>query len=516
MGGNVFADAIEFDQTHIPGIINEIDQVLDPIGALLHPIGSGFKPVAGELSGDLDIMIDQAVLSAYYKLDKPLDIKRALEAEFKAIGYETDIKGINVHVRYPLAEGSAQVDLMVVKDAARVARLHQHNIPPNSPYKGVNKQLALWWLAKQKGYIYTAFTGLKDADTKKFITNDLSEIVKAVISPNATEQDADSFEDIIKALPDNEANAMITALKADPQWKEKATESTQPLSFIREIHESRFTRNSQNVARLSFTDCCERIYLTILVLEMMRHSKSSKVWIAKYANQTRGFEDFKVFRLNGTDLYNFMYLILSKDGYKKLKDPDSAQKMLDGISIPRRELNQYLVDLAKSQGPSRITSLLLKLETGLNITNPDYKNIRRTLNDWPSLKLRDKQIAATKLLYAVRAKLRATDVVDDFSRWVQLTNAETYDVVDTEPTVSVPDISLSSQDISLYRYLVGSGNLAMLEQFLKHAKDGRSISAPMVKAYQPIIQLIDDIVQGGPGMVTNLKTLRSRAQKRNK
>jgi hypothetical protein len=56
----------------------------------------------------------------------------------------------------------------------------------------------------------------------------------------------------------------------------------------------------------------------------------------------------------------------------------------------------------------------------------------------------------------------------------------------------------------------------MLEQFLKHAKDGRSISAPMVKAYQPIIQLIDDIVQGGPGMVTNLKTLRSRAQKRNK
>ena len=50
-----------------------------------------------------------------------LDIKRALEAEFKAIAYETDIKGINVHVRYPLAEGSAQVDLMVVKDAARVA-----------------------------------------------------------------------------------------------------------------------------------------------------------------------------------------------------------------------------------------------------------------------------------------------------------------------------------------------------------------------------------------------------------
>lgn len=516
MGGNVFADAIEFDQAIIPGIINEIDQVLDPLGVLLYPIGSGYTPTDGKTSGDLDIMIDQAALSAYYKVDQPIDIKRALEADFKAIGYETAIKGINVHVRYPLAKGSAQVDLMIVKEAAKVAKLHQHSIPPNSPYKGVNKQLALWWLAKQKGYIYAAFNGLKSAETKKFISNDLSEIVKLIIAPNATEQDAASFEDIMNALPGNEAKAMLAALKTDPQWKEKTTESTQPLSFIREMHESRFTRNSQNVARLSFTDCCERIYLTILVLEMMRHSKSSKVWIAKYANQTRGFEDFKVFRLNGTDLYNFMYLILSKDGYTKLKDPDTAKKMLGSTNVPRRELNQYLVDLAKSEGPSRITSLLLKLESGLNITNPDYKNIRRTLNDWPSLKLKDKQIAATKLLYAVRAKLRATDVVDDFSRWVQLTNAETYNVVDNEPTVSVPDISLASQDISLYRYLVGSGNLAMLEQFLKHAKDGRSISAPMVKAYQPIIQLIDDIVQGGPGMVTNLKTLRSRAQKRNK
>jgi uncharacterized protein (UPF0297 family) len=37
-----------------------------------------------------------------------------------------------------------------------------------------------------------------------------------------------------------------------------------------------------------------------------------------------------------------------------------------------------------------------------------------------------------------------------------------------------------------------------------------------MKAYLPIIQMVDDIVQGGPGFVQNLKVLRSRAQKRNK
>jgi len=38
----------------------------------------------------------------------------------------------------------------------------------------------------------------------------------------------------------------------------------------------------------------------------------------------------------------------------------------------------------------------------------------------------------------------------------------------------------------------------------------------MVKAYAPIIQMVDDIVQGGPGFINQLQVLRSRAQKRNK
>ena len=293
-------------------------------------------------------------------------------------------------------------------------------------------------------------------------------------------------------------------------------EQTESYSFLREIHESRHTRNTANHKTLTANDCAERIYLTILCIEMMRHSKSSQVWTRKYVNQTRGFDDFKVFRLNGTDLYNYMYFIFSKEGYKKLKDPESALKVKDTLKVPSKALNQYLVDIAKGEEPTMVTRFLMNLEAGLKITNPDYKNIRRSLSDWKDSKLKPKQIAATKLLFAARAKLRATDVIDDFSKWVQLTNAETYDVVDNEPVVSVPDITTTTDDLAVYRYLVGSQNMAMLKEFLKHAKDGRSVSAPIMKAYLPIIQMVDDIVQGGPGFVQNLKVLRSRAQKRNK
>lgn len=288
------------------------------------------------------------------------------------------------------------------------------------------------------------------------------------------------------------------------------------MDFIRDLHEARFTRNPNNVKSLTFNDCRERVYLILLCLEMMRHSAKFSLTVKKYANQTRGFEDFRLFRLNGTDFYNYMYFIFSKDGYQKLRDPESALKIKEETKVPRVELNQYLVSLAKGEAPKLPTRLFMKIEAGLQITNPDYKSIRRQLSDWEDLKLHSKKIVATKLLYAVRAKLRSSDIIDDFETWVVANDAESHYTPDTEPVISVPDIATGTDQIVLYRYLAGSENLAMLKQFIEHAKDGRSISAPMVKAYQPIIQLIDDIVQGGPGMIQQLKVLRSRAKKRNK
>lgn len=286
------------------------------------------------------------------------------------------------------------------------------------------------------------------------------------------------------------------------------------MDFIRDLHESRFTRNPNNVKSLSYNDCRENVYLIILCLEMMRHSDKFNLVVKKYANQTRGFEDFRLFRLNGTDFYNFMYFIFSDDGYTKLKDPEAALKIKQDTKVPRTELNQYIVALAKGETPKLPTRLFLKLETGLQITNPNYKSIRRQLSDWENLKLHDKKITATKLLYAVRARLRSSDIIDDFETWVVANDAESHYTVDTQPLISTPDISTETDNVILYRYLAGSENLAMLKQFIEHAKDGRSISAPMVIAYQPIIQLIDDIVQGGPGFIQQLRVLRSRAKKR--
>jgi len=72
---------------------------------------------------------------------------------------------------------------------------------------------------------------------------------------------------------------------------------------------------------------------------------------------------------------------------------------------------------------------------------------------------------------------------------------------------------VEARDLALYRLLTGSKDLMLIKKFLDLAQEGKSIPSSMVKAYQPVIELIDDIVTAGPGFVQLLKALRKRAKK---
>jgi hypothetical protein len=158
-------------------------------------------------------------------------------------------------------------------------------------------------------------------------------------------------------------------------------------------------------------------------------------------------------------------------------------------------------------------TLLIKLEADLNITNSDYKAIRRALAKYSSTSMQEKKKIVTRLLIAARAKLRTSDLIDEFSKLAADNNLETSAVVDNEPTVSKPDLGMSAKDASLYRYLVGTQNLAQARKFLELASQGRSIPNTMVQAYLPVIKMIDDIVQAGPTYVQHLRVLQQRAKK---
>lgn len=97
------------------------------------------------------------------------------------------------------------------------------------------------------------------------------------------------------------------------------------LEFLEELYEARMTRNSGDNAKLTYNDCCERLYLSLLVLELLRKHPKFVPAAKAYAKATKGV-NYKRFQMHGTDLHNFIYFVNGDDeALAKLKDPDTAR-----------------------------------------------------------------------------------------------------------------------------------------------------------------------------------------------
>ena len=285
------------------------------------------------------------------------------------------------------------------------------------------------------------------------------------------------------------------------------------LEFLSELYEARMTRNSGDTAKLTYNDCCERLYLTLLVLELLSKYPKYMPYAKAYAKKTKDV-NYKRFQMHGTDLHNFIYFVNGDDeALAKLKDPDSARMVARRTTLPLNNINRYLTTL--SQGlVSRPNETFMSIETALKISNADYKATRRYLQNFSGLNTFDKKKVATRLAIASRAKLRSSDIIIYMEELLAERDLETRSVKDNEPTISSPDIAVTGPELSYYRFLVGARNLVGTKKFLELARSGNSIPSTFVKQYLPAIQLIDDIVKAGPGYVQMLRSLQKRAKKR--
>jgi hypothetical protein len=235
-GGNVFGDVTPFDHKDIPEILRKINTPLGDIGIRAIPVGSAATPTPGRQSGDMDVVVDEEQIVTYFKAPDAKHARKALAEFMKAKGFQVAQSGINVHVRVPVGETAHQVDIMVTAKAERISKFHTHKIPDKSPYKGVNKQLILAILAKQKGYMWSAWQGLfaRNFEGKKgeFVTDDLDEVARRVIGDKASSEDLGSVESILQALPRDEAQSLLDRARQDPNWKERTNEGYVPVKAV--------------------------------------------------------------------------------------------------------------------------------------------------------------------------------------------------------------------------------------------------------------------------------------------
>ena len=289
------------------------------------------------------------------------------------------------------------------------------------------------------------------------------------------------------------------------------------MDFIHSLYEARMTRDTRDQKVLTYTDCCERTYLSLLVIELLNKYARHRVSARNYAKQTVAYTNYNRFRMSATDLYNFIYFVTGdQEAMNKLKDPKSAMALRKKTTLPLMAVNRYLSRISIGSMSRGNTQMFLNVESGLNIKNTTYKAIRRTLMDYYGVTTIDRQNTVTKLIHAVRAKLRSSDIIDDLERLVADRNLETGRVADNEPKISIPDINVQGKELSLYRYLVGTKNIVLVKRFVELALSNKSIPSTVVQAYLPAIKMLHDIVSGGPSYVSMLRALADRAKKNKK
>ena len=289
------------------------------------------------------------------------------------------------------------------------------------------------------------------------------------------------------------------------------------MDFIHSLYEARMTRDTRDQKVLTYTDCCERTYLSLLVIELLNKYARHRVSARNYAKQTVAYTNYNRFRMSATDLYNFIYFVTGdQEAMNKLKDPKSAMALRKKTTLPLMAVNRYLSRISIGSMSRGNTQMFLNVESGLNIKNTTYKAIRRTLMDYDGVTTIDRQNTVTKLIHAVRAKLRSSDIIDDLERLVADRNLETGRVADNEPKISIPDINVQGKELSLYRYLVGTKNIVLVKRFVELALSNKSIPSTVVQAYLPAIKMLHDIVSGGPSYVSMLRALADSAKKNKK
>jgi hypothetical protein len=238
-GGNAFPDVEPFDHKKIPAITKQIDKILDKANARALPIGSGATPTPGKQSGDLDVIVDADALANHFQSTDIKDVRKQLRAMFDAAGFQTAQSGVSVHVRAKVGGQAHQVDIMIVKDAARAAGFHTHSIPQGSPYKGVHKQIMIASLAKEQNLLWSPYEGLftrDDAGKKNnLLTNDIDDIAKTLLGDDAKGSDLGSVESMLAKLPKDRADQLMQRLSQDPAWQKNIQKESAELVRIKRL-----------------------------------------------------------------------------------------------------------------------------------------------------------------------------------------------------------------------------------------------------------------------------------------
>lgn len=206
-GGNAIPTSIPVAKNDVADIVAMAKKSLpaELLKRIQTDIGSAGYKVE---SGDIDVMVEAEDVVALFQTQNEknpvLAAKKALESYFRGKGIEAKTNGNNVSIGIPYKGAVAQVDVMVIHDAAIVAPYHQHG--PRGSYsdpefKGQPIFILMNSIGKALGLKFDAFGAkLLRRDDNTVVARDRDAVAKALLNPKATGDDLNSVKSILRAL----------------------------------------------------------------------------------------------------------------------------------------------------------------------------------------------------------------------------------------------------------------------------------------------------------------------------
>jgi len=182
--------------------------------------------------------------------------------------------------------------------------------------------------------------------------------------------------------------------------------------FLKYVAEAKVIRRFSDLERFSFTDVTERIYLSFLALAVMSQDKNTLPFVKSYADQTMAKGTFDQVLMINNDLANMLAIVAGDPEItKKLKNKNQAQAMRQRQPVPVMALRRYL------RSWDEHFKYLTQLERSLNITDANYKNIRRAVADFKRLDTKTRAHTIARLKQMLQSKLPNTDIQKQFKEF---------------------------------------------------------------------------------------------------
>ena len=179
--------------------------------------------------------------------------------------------------------------------------------------------------------------------------------------------------------------------------------------FLKYVSEGRVIRKFSDLQRYTFPELTERIYLSFLALALMSQHDDTLPFVQSYADQTMAKGTFDQVRMINNDLANMMAIVSGDpDITKKLKNKNQAQAMRQRQPVPVMALRRYLRTWEEHY------KNLTQLERALNITDANYKNVRRAVANYNRLDSRTQAQTVSRLRQMLQSKLPNTDIQRKF------------------------------------------------------------------------------------------------------